>query len=157
ITLSRDNPCKRLIIRRAFRRFLHGCPPRKKSDTSIGDAINWEWIIECASVCQSEIHIVSRDSDYGITLDGKSYLNDHLRQEFKERVSKKRNIFLHTKLSEALKKFEVTVTQAEEKEESDILTQPPFDSQGRGNLQDLQELFKRANVFLHTAKPREGM
>src|ERR1700720_3909675 len=55
-----------------FRRFLFGCPPRKKNDSSIGDAINWEWIVECANACQAEIHIVSRDTDYGITLEEKS-------------------------------------------------------------------------------------
>lgn len=81
ITLSREHGRKRWIERKAFRRFLHGCPPRKRNDTSIGDAINWEWIVECAGNSQSEIHIVSRDADYGITIEGKSYLNDHLRQE----------------------------------------------------------------------------
>ena len=88
ISLLRETKVKRKIVRQAFRRFLFGCPPRKKNDTSIGDAINWEWIVECANACQAEIHIVSRDTDYGITLEEKSYLNDHLRQEFKERVSK---------------------------------------------------------------------
>jgi hypothetical protein len=42
ITLLRETKGKRLIVRKAFRRFLYGCPPRKKNDTSIGDAINWE-------------------------------------------------------------------------------------------------------------------
>jgi hypothetical protein len=121
ITLLRETKVKRKIVRQAFRRFLFDCPPRKKNDTSIGDAINWEWIVECANAGQAEIHIVSRDADYGITLEGKSYLNDHLHQEFKERVSKKRNIFLHTKLAEALKQFQVTVSAAEEKEETEIL------------------------------------
>ena len=125
ISLLRETKVKRKIVRQAFRRFLFGCPPRKKNDTSIGDAINWEWIVECANACQAEIHIVSRDTDYGITLEEKSYLNDHLRQEFKERVSKKRNIFLHTKLAEALKQFRVTVSQAEEKEETEILQAKP--------------------------------
>jgi hypothetical protein len=76
----RETKGKRLIVRKAFRRFLYGCPPRKKNDTSNGDAINWEWIIECVSACQSEIHIVSRDNDYGITLERKTYVNDHLLQ-----------------------------------------------------------------------------
>ncbi|SRR6266404_3067976 len=125
ITLSRDTDVKRRIKRQAFRRFIYGCPPRKKDDTSIGDAINWEWIIECANACPSEIHIVSRDADYGITVEGKSYLNDHLWQEFKERVSKKRSVFLHTKLSEALKKFAIAVSSEEEKEETEILQIKP--------------------------------
>jgi hypothetical protein len=125
ITLSRDTEVKRSIKRRAFRRFLYGYPPRKRDDTSIGDAINWEWIVECASACQSEIHIVSRDADYGITLEEKSYLNDQLLQEFKERISQERKIQFHTKVTEALKLFAVTVTKAEEKEEMEVLQKAP--------------------------------
>src|SRR5262249_24842039 len=87
-------------------------------------------------------HIVSRDADYGIILEDKSYLNDHLRQEFKERVSKKRNIFLHKTLSEALKQFAVTVSREEEKEESEILqinptVPPPLTEESIQQLRDL--------------------
>jgi hypothetical protein len=144
ITLSRDTKVKRAIKRRAFRRFLHGCPPRKKNDTSFGDAINWEWIIQCANDCQAEIHIVSRDADYGITLEKKSYLNDHLWQEFKERVSKRRNIFLHTKLSEALEKFQVKVSAAEKKEETEILQTKPTLPEPDKEIQSLGQLIERA-------------
>ena len=42
---------------------------RKKNDTSIGDAINWEWIVHCAENSNAAIHIVSRDSDYGVVFD----------------------------------------------------------------------------------------
>ena len=39
---------KRYEVRElAQNRFILGYPPRKKSDTSIGDAINWEWLISC--------------------------------------------------------------------------------------------------------------
>ncbi|MFO1099222.1 MAG: PIN domain-containing protein [Xanthobacteraceae bacterium] len=44
LALTRDNPLRHSIRRKAFRCFLHGCPPRKKTDTSIGDAFNWEWM-----------------------------------------------------------------------------------------------------------------
>src|SRR5206468_4231110 len=37
------------ILDRALKRFQRGLPPRKREDNSIGDAINWEWIIECAT------------------------------------------------------------------------------------------------------------
>jgi hypothetical protein len=49
LVLTRDNPIRRLNRRKALRRFLLGCPPRKKNDTSMGDAVNWEWMIECTS------------------------------------------------------------------------------------------------------------
>jgi hypothetical protein len=48
LVLTRDNPVRHKIRRLAFRRFLHGCPPRKKNDTSFGDSFNWEWMLECA-------------------------------------------------------------------------------------------------------------
>lgn len=121
LVLTRENPLRRKIRSRAFRRFLHGCPPRKKSDTSIGDAFNWEWMVECAVANNAELVIVSRDTDYGVVFENTAYINDHLRQEFSERVSKKRKVLLYTKLSEALKHFKVPVTVAEEKEEEEIL------------------------------------
>lgn len=121
LVLTRENPLRRKIRSRAFRRFLHGCPPRKKSDTSIGDAFNWEWMVECAVTNNAELVIVSRDTDYGAVFENTAYINDHLRQEFSERVSKKRKLLLYTKLSEALKHFKVPVTVAEEKEEEEIL------------------------------------
>lgn len=125
LVLTRENKVRHEIRRRAFRRFLHGCPPRKKSDTSIGDAINWEWMIHCAKLQNAELVIVTRDSDYGITYEGRSYLNDHLRQEFSERVSKKRELLLYGRLSDALKHFAVPVTQKEEIAETEIVEAQP--------------------------------
>lgn len=120
LTLTRESKIKHTIRRRAIHRFFNGCPPRKSGDTSIGDAINWEWIIHCAQNSQSAIHIVSRDSDYGALFDSSSYLNDHLLQEFKDRVSRRRKIVLHSKLADALKNFAVTVTPEEEQAEKEI-------------------------------------
>jgi len=121
LTLTRDDPTRKHIRTRAWRRFIHGCPPRKKSDTSIGDAINWEWMIECAMKETAELVIVTRDSDFGIVFENKSYVNDHLRQEFSERVSKKRKIILEHKLTDALKYFQVAVTKQETDAEADII------------------------------------
>jgi hypothetical protein len=45
-----------------------------------------------------------------------------LRQEFSERVSKKRKLLLYSKLSDALKHFAVTVSKQEEDAESELLT-----------------------------------
>jgi hypothetical protein len=125
IVLNRENPARGGIRRRAFKRFLHGCPPRKRNDTSIGDAFNWEWMIQCAIDQNAELVIVSRDTDYGITIDKESYINDHLKQEFQERVSKKRKIQLYDRLTGALKHFEIQVTKAEEDAESDIVKAAP--------------------------------
>jgi hypothetical protein len=121
LKLTRDSIEKRQIKRMAFRRFLIGCPPRKSNDTSIGDSVNWEWIVHCAKSHEAEVHIASRDSDYGLTLDKKSYVNDHLLQEFHERVSKQRKLHLHSRLSEALKKFSIHVTKAEAREEEELI------------------------------------
>ena len=121
LVLTRENPIRHVIRRRAFRRFLLGCPPRKRQDTSIGDALNWEWMIHCAVEGKAELVIASRDSDYGVTHHGVSYINDHLRQEFSERVSRKRNILLYSRLSDALKHFKVPITKQEVAEESQLV------------------------------------
>jgi hypothetical protein len=123
LVLTRENTIRHVIRRKALRRFLHGCPPRKKNDTSIGDAINWEWMVYCANANNAELVIVTRDSDYGIYYENRAYVNDHLRQEFAERVSQKRKILLYQRLSEALKHFEVKVTEQEEEVEAELLTQ----------------------------------
>jgi hypothetical protein len=121
LVLTRDNPVRRIIKRRAFRRYILGCPPRKDSDTSMGDAVNWEWMIECAIQKRAELVIVSRDADYGLLVEKRAFLNDHLRHEFSERVSGKRKVHLYTLLSDALQDhFKVTVTQQEKKEEEQI-------------------------------------
>lgn len=125
LVLTRDDKSRHIIRRRAFRRFLHGCPPRKKNDTSIGDAFNWEWMVECALRNNAELVIVSRDADYGTLFDDKAYVNDHLKQEFGERVSRKRKLLLYTKLSEALKHFQLPVTKEEEEEEQLMIQASP--------------------------------
>ena len=53
-------------------------------------------------------------------MDGKSYINDHLRQEFSDRVSRKRDLLLYPSLSDALKLFEVEVTPQEEEAEKEL-------------------------------------
>ena len=121
LVLTRENPVRRQIKRRALRRFLLGCPPRKPGDTSMGDAINWEWMIECANAESAGLVIVTRDSDYGVDFEGKHYLNEHLRHEFSDRVSQQRKVVLCRLLSEALKHFNVAVTAAEVKEEQQLV------------------------------------
>jgi len=153
LTLHRDNPLRRIIRRRAFRRFLHGCPPRKSSDTSIGDAFNWEWMVHCATEMKAGLVIVTRDSDFGLTLGKESYINDALRQEFSDRVSRKRPLRLYSHLSDALKLFDVVVTAQEEASEAELVSRNPFlanelspqglslyGNKGLGNLLTLRSL-----------------
>ena len=78
-------------------------------------------MIQCANIANAELVIVSRDSDFGAVFEGKAYINDHLRQEFSERVSKKRKLLLYSRLSDALKHFEVPVSPQEEAAEAELL------------------------------------
>lgn len=156
LVLTREDKLRHVIRRKAFRRFLHGCPPRKKSDTSIGDAINWEWMVHCANANNAELVIVSRDSDYGVHFENKAYVNDHLRQEFSERVSKKRKLLLYSRLSDALKHFAVPVTKQEEDAEAELVTEGrivvlPQPEQRASRLLDL---LRRLEVG--TAPPESG-
>lgn len=48
-SLKTSTKHRRQIHSLARQRFFLGYPPRKSSDTSYGDAVNWEWIIHCAS------------------------------------------------------------------------------------------------------------
>lgn len=121
--LTRDMKIRHKIKRLAWRRFMLGYPPRKGSDTSIGDALNWEWFIHCCSELKGKFIIVSRDSDYGAQYNGEVFLNDALKSEFRDRVGRKSVIYT-TKLSEALKLLEVSVTAEEESEEEQIISAP---------------------------------
>jgi hypothetical protein len=124
LVLTREMPIRKLIRRRALRRFLLGCPPRKRNDTSMGDAFNWEWMVECAISQNAELVIVSRDADYGVVFENEAYVNDHLKQEFSERVSRKRKLLLYHKVSEALRHFQIQVTEKEKQEEEAIVKTP---------------------------------
>lgn len=118
----------RAIYRLAWKRFIEGYPPRKRDDTSIGDALNWEWIIRCAERSGLDIVIVSRDADYAMTYDDVSYVNDWLLQEFKTRLSQKRKLHIADRLSTALKMMSVAVTAEEAQEEKEALaTSKPED------------------------------
>lgn len=105
----------------AKKRFMLGYPPRKGSDLSIGDAINWEWIIYCAKQCSDSIVIVSRDSDFGRSYKKEAFLDDWLLQEFKERVGHRRSITLTTHLTEAFKLAAISVSEEEAKSEDQLI------------------------------------
>ncbi len=118
-----DREKQQQIFGLAARRHQRGFPPRKPDANSIGDAINWEWIVDTAILMSSDVLIVSRDGDYGLLRQNACNLNDWLLQEFKQRVSSKRNVVLAPSLSAALKMLNVKVTAAEEKEERNIIDQ----------------------------------
>ncbi|MEO0684627.1 MAG: PIN domain-containing protein [Cyanobacteria bacterium J06649_11] len=119
--LNRTNKQRFIIRELAQKRFMMGYPPRKKGDTSIGDAINWEWIIKCAEVSNKSIIIVSRDQDFGSHYGSESFIDDWLLQEFKERTSRKRKLVLTDKLSTAFRMVEIPVTQEMVNEEEEII------------------------------------
>ncbi|MCH8804464.1 MAG: DUF4935 domain-containing protein [Planctomycetes bacterium] len=122
--LTRDKPERYTIRRQAWKRFVLGYPPRKKGDTSTGDAVNWEWILACAKREKSNVVIVSLDSDYGVnpTKQRFSHLNDWLAHEFRDRVSKQKNARLTPYLAEAYKLMGMTVATRAKSEEKRLLT-----------------------------------
>jgi hypothetical protein len=111
LNLRHDTPDYRLVWRKAIRRFLEGRPPRKKEDTSAGDSINWEWIIRCVEETNRDVIIVSRDADYGLTLDGKGYANNWLAEEIQDRVNQRRKLILVDRLSTALKLLDIKLPE----------------------------------------------
>jgi len=118
INLRRDNPARSEIKEKASMRFRLGYPPRKASDTSIGDAFNWEWVVRCIEQENRDVIIVSRDADYGITLENDSFPNDWLVQEVRERTNPRRKIWLVDRLSKALKRLKIEVSSDELRQES---------------------------------------
>ncbi|MCB0744174.1 MAG: DUF4935 domain-containing protein [Ignavibacteriae bacterium] len=121
INLNRENKKRFKTRNLAKKRFLLGYPPRKKSDNSIGDAVNWEWIITCALETGKHIILVTRDSDFGCTYEKESYLNDWLLQEFKQRISRQRKIIFTDKLSKAFQLVKIPVTQEMIEEENKVI------------------------------------
>lgn len=96
LNLKRPNQLRFKIRNLARKRFVLGYPPRKDSDISIGDAINWEWLIHCAQQKNTDVVIVSRDSDYGCKSGDQPIINDWLAQEFKQRVNIRKKVVLTT-------------------------------------------------------------
>lgn len=121
--LSREKKIRFNIRNLARKRFCLGYPPRKGADTSIGDAINWEWVVHCAAESGCHVVIVTRDSDYGASFDNQSILNDWLATEFRERVSPKRKLLLTDRLSTALKLAKIPVTKQEVDAERELISE----------------------------------
>jgi predicted nucleic acid-binding protein len=128
LNLSRSSTLLPETEARARSRFPLGYPPRKKSDNSFGDALNWEWVVHSAlsGGKTSNVLIVSRDGDYGITRGDRAILNDWLKHEFRERVSAKRKIELTNKLIHALKYLDERVAEEDERREQKLLEERAF-------------------------------
>lgn len=107
----------------ARKRFILGYPPRKKGETMIGDAINWEWIVHCANnhSPKADVVIVSRDSDFGVKIGNDVVINDWLRLEFRERVSGRCTVSLDQKLSSALQKWNIKLSDKDITAEDEVL------------------------------------
>jgi hypothetical protein len=135
--LTRDMSIRHKIKRLAWRRFILGYPPRKRTDTSMGDAINWEWIVHCASFLSGRLIIVSRDSDFGCEQSGKYFLNDQLKEEFRDRAGRKSIVYTR-KLSDALKSLKISVTAKEMKAEEDTLRIAVHDNISSSDVTDIR-------------------
>ena len=121
INLNRENELRFRIRKLAFKRFFLGYPPRKKNDTSIGDAINWEWIIHCAKTTNKNVIVVTRDTDYGAVYGDDCYLDDWLSKEFRERTNNRSRLILTEKLSKAFELVNIPVTQDMIDEETQLI------------------------------------
>ncbi len=153
INLNRENKIRFSIRNLAKKRFLLGYPPRKKADNSIGDAVNWEWIIQCAENTGKHIIIVTRDSDFGCAYENDSHLNDWLKQEFKQRISQKRKIILTDKLYIAFQLVEIPVTEEMIKEEKEVISS----SMRNFNSHNLQDAIKRLQENLKMNEWQEAI
>lgn len=160
INLNRENKKRFKIRNLAKKRFLLGYPPRKKSDNSVGDAVNWEWIIACALETGKNIILVTRDSDFGCTYEKESYLNDWLLQEFKQRISRQRKIILTDKLSKAFQLVKIPVTQEMIEEENKVINlslenyfnSKLFESINHINTSDWMKSIKRTQEIMEKWK-----
>jgi PIN domain-containing protein len=123
LNLTRDNRTRFSIRRLAWKRFILGYPPRKADDTSIGDSINWEWVIYCAKKENKNAVIVSRDSDYGSKHGNEPIINDWLLQEFRDRVSRKKKIILTNRLTQGFELAKVSVKPKEAADENRLITE----------------------------------
>lgn len=146
--LSRTKDVRFRIRRLARKRFELGYPPRKDKDTSIGDAVNWEWIVHCATVMDHDVVIVSRDTDYGIPFEKKPVLNDWLQREFRERTSLQRSITLTNRLSEGFKEAGVRVS----KKEVDTETRFLLRREDIGPLRNIGAMLTGSNQLLGVEK-----
>jgi hypothetical protein len=142
------------IEERAQKRFNRGCPPRKPNDTSIGDAINWEWMIHCAKELNNDIVIISRDKDYGQPRKNGPIINDWLLQEFRKSVGLRRTITLTPRLAEGFRLAGITIPKDEEQAEQKFIE---AETQAIPKFEPLQRIWTITTPVTWMAAPVSGM
>jgi len=147
LSLHRGTAMARSVRRFAWKRFVLGYPPRKKNDTSTGDAVNWEWIVDCAKREKANVLIISRDGDYGVERGDKAHINDWLREEFRDRVSKKAWVKMTPLLGGALRDLNVPVSKIAERAEIRLVQNTPKGSHGEDFVEHLRSLNKKDLEF----------
>lgn len=122
-TCVRDTPedadTQRRVWEAAHRRFHSGAPPRKPDDVSLGDALNWEWILELSRGRDEDLMVVSRDGDYGTWIDPEGYVNEVLASEY-ARTNPGRIVRYTWHVAKALKALELEVRNEDVKAEEEI-------------------------------------
>jgi hypothetical protein len=153
LNLKRPDEQRFEVRELAEKRSALGYPPKKPNDNSLGDALNWEWLIKCAQRSEAaNVLIVSRDGDYGITQGENVILNDWLKAEFVARVKPARKIELTNKLTVALKKLAEAVTPEDEAAETSVIQAPIQSENWLGQrLQLLEGMTPDEYLKLHNA------
>lgn len=153
LNLKRPNEQRFELREMAEKRFSLGYPPRKNKDTSLGDALNWEWLIRCAQATdRANILIVSRDSDYGLQQGEEAILNDWLKAEFEARVRPTRKIELTPRLTVALKKLAEVVTPEDEAVETAVLDYRNWMNRSLSSITGLSQEPRQTTYFVIPAK-----
>ncbi len=67
------------------------------------------------------IVIVSRDGDYGVEYQGKYYLNDQLKREYRDRTASNKVISYTQRISDVLEKLQVHVSPDEIRAEDEAI------------------------------------
>ena len=86
----------------------------------MGDAINWEWTLQCAKESSRNIVIVSRDNDYGFESGNERILHDCLAAEFRALIGPGSSVMLTGELTEAFRQAGINVTPEEERAEKEV-------------------------------------
>jgi len=133
--LKKESADYQRVYRKACKRFFEGKPPRKRGETSIGDAINWEWVLQCMRRTGRNVILASRDGDFGATYNNTCYLNDWLSEEVKE-IDATLTVTLVSSLAEALKLLSVRLSNEELVSEMEMLL--PQNPEAKANFDWIQ-------------------
>jgi hypothetical protein len=109
-------------LRKARLRKELGKPPGKEKG-AIGDELNWEQILTQFQQGKKRLWIVSRDRDYGMSFNGRTYLNPYLYEELRA-IRFDAQAFLFDNIVDAIKHFgRETGVEAEKVPSDEVLKQ----------------------------------